>query len=163
MAGFNWNGDSIEALKKYVEAGASAAQIAGLLSSDFSQTISRNAVIGKIHRLGFILKRPGPGSARDKVVKKIRHVRQSKYNIPFGASPKISAVRPKISKPVGNEPTQGTLSLNDLNSTTCRWPFGEEPPFIYCGATALKDRPYCIHHMIRGTDTSRPFKRRIWK
>ena len=40
----------------------------------------------------------------------------------------------------------GYLTLLELKHTSCRYPFGERPPYLYCGKPSQKAKPYCSDH-----------------
>lgn len=40
----------------------------------------------------------------------------------------------------------GRLTLTDLSDSTCRWPCGKGPPFMFCGEPPTPGSPYCPHH-----------------
>jgi len=57
---------------------------------------------------------------------------------------------PKIQPKV----TLGKVTLQELNSSTCRWPVTSGwPPYLFCGATPLDGLPYCAHHADMGYTT----------
>src|SRR5213083_2484524 len=58
MTVLTWTDDRVEQLKKLWEAGLSASQIAAELGN-----VTRNAVIGKVHRLGLSGRAKSPSSA----------------------------------------------------------------------------------------------------
>ena len=81
----SWTEERIEHLKKMWHDGATASQIADELGG-----VSRNAVIGKAHRLG-LEQRPSPVKpGEEKDVKKAA---------PSAAAPKLAAQRPEPAKP----------------------------------------------------------------
>jgi len=112
-----WTDATIETLKQLWEQGHSASKIA----EELGEGISRNAVIGKAHRLG-LKSRPSP-------------VRGSASGGKSGGGKK-SAQKKK------------TVGLLDLTERMCKWPLGHpgEPDFQFCGATAAPSMPYCEAH-----------------
>lgn len=53
MAGdFTWPSEAIDMLRRYWDAGASGSYIAGRINAEFKCALTRNAVMGKIDRLG---------------------------------------------------------------------------------------------------------------
>jgi GcrA cell cycle regulator len=89
--------------------------------------LTRNAVIGKIHRLGL----HRPGSANTKEAKEPKRFRAEK------AEPET---RRKV--------IRNAKSLVELRERDCRFPFGEpgQPGFFFCGALTVPAYPYCAHH-----------------
>src|SRR5437016_13109768 len=89
----SWTEERIERLKKMWHDGATASQIADELGG-----VSRNAVIGKAHRLG-LEQRPSPVRAGEE--------KDSKKTAPAAAPPKSAAPKPNATKavPTTAEPT----------------------------------------------------------
>lgn len=115
-----WTDELIEQLKALWAEGLTTGEIGKRLN------ISKNAVVGKAHRLG-LKGRPSP-IKRDK---------------PAAASP---AARPTAkAKPA--EPRK-IRSVVDLSAHTCRWPIGDpkEPGFHFCGGNSMPGKPYCAEH-----------------
>ena len=120
-----WTEDLVEQLRVLWGDGLSAGEIAKRLNK------SRNAVIGKAHRLG-LASRPSP--IKTKISKEPKSS-QSTSN--------ISNKRKKTSD-YRHAPTN-VLSLQDR---TCQWPIGDprEDTFKFCGKKALAGKPYCFDH-----------------
>jgi GcrA cell cycle regulator len=132
MTQANWTDDRVEQLKSLWTEGLSASQIARALGG-----VTRNAVIGKVHRLGLA------GRAMP--------ARSERPRLP--AAPRVNA-RPRIPAPpiVEQEP----LTLEDGNYATvltitehmCRWPIGDpsDGEFHFCGRKTKPGSPYCEAH-----------------
>ncbi len=123
-----WTDDKIEQLRKLWDKGLSASQIA----TELGDGISRNAVIGKAHRLG-LKSRPSPVKAESTRTKK---------------------TRPK--KKAGSE--QAKIGLLDLTERMCKWPIGHpgEPDFHFCGRDAAPGMPYCEDHCREAYQSQQP-------
>jgi GcrA cell cycle regulator len=151
-AAIGWTDDRVELLSKLWGEGLSASQIAAQLGGG----VTRNAVIGKVHRLG-LSGRAKPGAAAA--------VRQAKPRALPGA-PQLEGGRtpPRDSEQL-MRPTQGgggdrwdveqvaipesqRVSIMELRDTMCRWPLGDpsKPDFAFCGGRAVGGLPYCGHH-----------------
>lgn len=119
-----WTEDRIEILRKLWDEGLSASQIAKQLG----ENVTRNAVIGKAHRLG-LKSRPSP-------VKK-----DARKKAP--AKPAAKKVTVKETKP-----TSGKVSLLELTDRMCKWPIGHpgDDDFHFCGKPAEPGMPYCAAH-----------------
>jgi len=150
MTVLTWSDDRVEQLKKLWEAGLSASQIAAELGN-----VTRNAVIGKVHRLGLSGRAKSPATAAP---------RQRKAARP--AQPMMRVARPVARgntalaqvfeveaepDPVTFDnvvPMNQRLSLLELNEATCHWPVGDpsSADFFFCGGKALAGLPYCAQH-----------------
>tara|TARA_B100000965_G_scaffold286073_1_gene243951 strand:+ start:415 stop:873 length:459 start_codon:yes stop_codon:yes gene_type:complete len=129
-----WTYERIEQLKKLWEEGLTASRIAAELGD-----ITRNAVIGKAHRLGLsgrmVSKKPNSG---------ISIIRKKKINIP--RNQKII----QISSPSDDEPMNPT-PFSEIKDGLCRWPIGEpeNSDFKFCGRSTNEGFVYCqTHHKV---------------
>lgn len=150
-ANFTWTEDRVDLLKKLWDDGATCTAIACHLGCG-----SRNAVIGKVRRLGLSYRvnpvkpighriRPRNGKSFSGVIQKINRVRSARER------PRQAVVAAKA-----REAPQGfRKSLFDLGGTDCHFividaPAGQFDPRepIYCGAPGASDltRPYCPYH-----------------
>ena len=139
-----WTDERVELLKKLWQDGLSASQIAKQLGG-----VTRNAVIGKVHRLG-LSGRATPSKPQRTVFKAPRPAR------PAAASP--SAPR-RIAEPVSSaahpaptpvryvDETPGTATVLTLGAHMCKWPIGDPSldSFTFCGRRS-SDGPYCNDH-----------------
>lgn len=147
-----WSDDRVEQLKKLWEAGLSASQIAAELGN-----VSRNGVIGKVHRLGLSGRVKPP--SEPKRTRKSRSPRQytmrtsrpkSRSNTALAAAFEFE-LEPE-SETIAHDnviPTDQRLSLMELSEATCHWPVGDpekRDEFFFCGGKALSNLPYCAHH-----------------
>lgn len=129
-----WTDDKIEALRKHWAAGESCTDIGKRLG------FSRNAVIGKVNRLGLERRekpsRPVPVRIKTKQPPKPRRVKED-------ASPDPAPLPPPPSS--GSAPDDTTAAVLALTSTTCKWPIGDpkQPGFRFCMREKPADQPYC--------------------
>jgi len=131
-------------LKRITELAAdhsiSFTNIAAMLNAEFGLELTRNACIGKAHRLNLPL-RLYPNNTRKALLKpKVRKMKPIKTDAPI---PPPTIVR---------DPVPFALLITDLEYGDCKWPSGaawEHPPFFYCGAPSLVGRPYCLAHTKR--------------
>lgn len=150
------NEKNIETLKTLWADGYSASQIAELLSIG----VTRNAVIGKICRLG--LSRKGtPGTYRQlRKSKAPKQKRQAKGTAKAqsaawqGSFGSLKAGTAKFElEPLPSEeiPTRPLVKLDNLEPQHCRWPFGDPKTagFGFCGCKAFPGMPYCEAHARR--------------
>jgi GcrA cell cycle regulator len=148
----NWTDERVEMLRKLWTDGLSASQIAAEMGG-----VTRNAVIGKVHRLGL--------SGRAKPAQPAQRQRRVRPQTP--SRPTMPAVRGNTAlatqaapdlRPQA-EPLPETLpdnvvpiaqrcSILQLNESTCRWPVGDpsSADFYFCGAKSQTGVPYCAHH-----------------
>jgi len=125
----SWTHERIEQLKKLWEAGYTASNIATELGG-----ITRNAVIGKAHRLGL--------SGRMKSKSKVSSVSiVRKRKIPVNKNSKIIELTTSV------EPMNPT-SFADIKDGLCRWPLGEpeDLDFKFCGRKCAEGMIYCTEH-----------------
>jgi GcrA cell cycle regulator len=160
----NWTDERVEALRKYWSEGLSASQIAAQLGG-----VSRNAVIGKVHRLKLSGRGRTPSApARQKKVAapaasapaKQQSARPLQINRPSVTSVGATALAsdaqvlvPAMPQRVQQVesvtlPISRMLSLIQLNERTCKWPIGDplQPDFHFCGNDAGENGPYCRYH-----------------
>jgi len=158
----NWTDERVELLKKLWAEGLSASQIAAQLGG-----VSRNAVIGKVHRLklsgrGRATAAParqkkaassGTGTVKPaaRAASAARHVTSSvgatALQVQFDAEPVArSYVRPEADNVV--VPISRHLQLVELTERTCKWPNGDplSEDFHFCGNDAGESGPYCRYH-----------------
>ena len=125
----SWTHERIEQLKKLWEAGYTASNIATELGG-----ITRNAVIGKAHRLGL----SGRMKSKSKV-SSVSIVRNRK--MPVNKNSKIIELTTSV------EPMNPT-SFADIKDGLCRWPLGEpeDLDFKFCGRKCAEGMIYCTEH-----------------
>ena len=125
----SWTHERIEQLKKLWEAGYTASNIATELGG-----ITRNAVIGKAHRLGL--------SGRMKSKSKVSSVSiVRKRKMPVNKNSKIIELTTSV------EPMNPT-SFANIKDGLCRWPLGEpeDLDFKFCGRKCAEGMIYCTEH-----------------
>jgi GcrA cell cycle regulator len=148
----SWNEERVETLKKLWGEGFSASQIAAQLGG-----VTRNAVIGKVHRLGLAGRaKPAPASGANaarprkprgasaglrvsRAVVRGNTALAQAYELEFEPEPELA----DNVIPLGQR-----RSLLELNETTCRWPIGDpgNPDFFFCGGPKIGSLPYCAYH-----------------
>jgi len=146
MTQFKWDEAAIEKLTQMVAGKMSSGQIARELG------ITRNSVIGKIHRLGLILAGSTGRAAQEQGLAVARPRRARPVTVPV-----LRIARAVRLPPV--EPAHGDASpmFLDLRRTSCRWPVGDATGAAqrFCGATADDLRPYCPWHAAKAIDPNR--------
>jgi GcrA cell cycle regulator len=137
----SWNDQNVEQLKTLWIEGLSASQIARALGAG----ISRNAVMGKIHRMGL----SGKGS-------------QSLPRQTRGRTPQERIARAFKTAPLPPPPIDEPAPLLEPDifaaEGQCKWPHGEtnQSGWVMCGHPAhKKGSPWCLFHQGRAYDTPR--------
>ena len=134
----SWTEEKVAKLKELWGKGSTASQIAEIIGG-----ISRNAVIGKAHRLNLSAKiktrtatsnQNFENSIEEKNIKN-RKSRKSKFK---------SLVIEKDFEP------ENPKQLEELDENSCKWPIGhpDEKSFYFCGRSSLKDFSYCKLHLL---------------
>ena len=134
----SWNEKKVEKLKELWGKGSTASQIAEIIGG-----ISRNAVIGKAHRLNLSskIKTRNASSSQnfdnssEEHSSKQRRGKKSKFQ---------SLIIEKDFEP------ENPKKLEELDESSCKWPIGhpEEQSFYFCGRSSLKEFSYCKLHLL---------------
>jgi len=147
MAVLTWSHNRVEQLKKLWKAGLSASQIAAELGN-----VSRNAVIGKVHRLGLSGRAKSLSSAASRRSNAHPAQQMIRMTRPIARGNTALAQAFEVEPdPVTSDnvvPMSQRMSLLELNETTCHWPIGDpsSPDFFFCGGKVLTGLPYCAQH-----------------
>ena len=147
-----WTDDRVELLKKLWGDGLSASQIAGELGG-----ITRNAVIGKVHRLGLSGRAKAPSSAMPRP-RKPRPPSQMfrapqrpmmRGNTALATMPSYDYDPEPEPEVIENIIPMGQrCTLLQLNDDKCHWPIGDpgSTEFFFCGGKPIDSLPYCSYH-----------------
>tara|TARA_Y100001936_G_scaffold252096_1_gene310489 strand:+ start:764 stop:1255 length:492 start_codon:yes stop_codon:yes gene_type:complete len=133
----SWTEDKVNKLKELWGKGKTASQISEIIGG-----VSRNAVIGKAHRLNLSAKIKTRSAITNKGFEK-----SLENNIPSRKSRKSRFKSLIIEKDF--EP-ENPKQLEELDESLCKWPIGHpnETNFYFCGRTSLKDFSYCKLHIL---------------
>jgi GcrA cell cycle regulator len=153
----SWTDERVEQLRQAWLEGKSASQIATLLGHG----LTRNAVIGKVHRLGLAGRaktpssaplRPRPAPAPQQATHRPPRPAMSAPRIVRGATAlAFASLAEPEAEPEAYESVVVPMSLRvtiiELKEAMCRWPLGDpsSPDFRYCGSPSSSG-PYCLQH-----------------
>lgn len=153
----SWTEDRVDLLRKLWLEGLSASRIAAELAGG----VTRNAVIGKVHRLGMSgrVKAPVPASATP------RRGGKPTEDVSRQTLRPATPVRGQLAKAIQDQPVEAphpyrsgsdnvvafseNVTIMDLRESMCRWPVGDpsSAEFRYCGGRApIGEGPYCTLH-----------------
>jgi GcrA cell cycle regulator len=139
-----WTDERVEILKKLWLDGLSASQIAKQLGG-----VTRNAVIGKVHRLG-LSGRAAPSQPSRPVFKAPRAPRPAPAPAPrrIEAHGHAHAHAAPAPAPVVYPEEPGSATVLTLGAHMCKWPIGDpaSDAFSFCGRRTEAEGPYCVQH-----------------
>jgi GcrA cell cycle regulator len=141
----DWTEDAIATLRRLWSEGVSTAEIGRRMG------ISKNAVVGKAHRLN-LAPRPSPIRRMPGAVPSPQPARGAARPAVPRPSPMMAstpgATRPPVERPAPVVPMRPPPQPLRLGNNTCCWPIGDPgtPGFRFCGAPALLGKPYCAEH-----------------
>ena len=140
---FEWTPDHIKTLMALWAEGLPTLEIGRRLG------ITKNSVVGKVHRLGL-----------------------PKRQSPISSSPKARVVRmpAALTRSAPPPPSGKIITMEMLTTGMCNWPDGEpgQDDFRFCGEKIVEGKPYCQHHCerayVRGSrDRTRPADKRVFR
>ena len=145
----SWTDERVELLRKLWMDGHSASQIAAELANG----ITRNAVIGKVHRLGLsgrVKCAPPSSTPRPRPAAQ----RPQRLATPRPAAPIVRGATAQFvaaaQRPVDDVvvPISERVTIMELREGMCRWPLGDPatPDFRYCGGRSDITATYCAAH-----------------
>ena len=134
----SWTDEKVSKLKELWGKGNTASQIAEIIGG-----LSRNAIIGKAHRLNLSAKIKTRTATSNQTFEnsienrnnKTKRGRRSKFK---------SLIIEKDFEP------ENPKQLEELDESCCKWPIGHpnEKSFYFCGRSSLKDFSYCKLHLL---------------
>lgn len=160
-----WNDERVELLKKLWSDGLSASQIAGRLGG-----VTRNAVIGKVHRLGLSgrattsrMKSHRPRTRpQNPTAKRLMKPRFAATGNPALRNLYLGDTEPYTPPAEDVEiPLKERKYIQTLTEACCRWPIGDpqQADFHFCGKKKVAGLPYCELHARRAFQPPQPRRR----
>ena len=137
-----WTDEKVKILKDLWGKGKTASQIAEIIGG-----ISRNAVIGKAHRLNLSAKLKNRVFKENVSNKDIHENRIENKNL---GKRRLSRSKFKSLLIEKDFEPENPKQLEELDENTCKWPVGhpDESSFYFCGRNSLKDFSYCKLHLL---------------
>jgi GcrA cell cycle regulator len=159
----SWTPERVKHLRELVTQDLSASDIAVMLGGG----LSRNAIIGKVRRLGLALYGGGERLAVTKIAAGRKgaqtrwegHARKSRrrtHSLTHERQMRAERLRSELGVVDGVADLQpencpNAVSFMDLSAKTCRWPIGDPAKFAelrFCGDLPEQDKPYCTRHCL---------------
>lgn len=150
----SWDSSTLKKLKSLVAKGLSTSEIGKKIG------VSKNAVVGKLNRLGWNSKAGGITSdepvkkAKDREVLKKKSIKVKsevktkvkKIDIP--EKPKIKPIKRTKEISASQKIIKTALEMASLKKDQCRWPIGDtdSDDFHFCGKKVFPGKPYCYEH-----------------
>jgi GcrA cell cycle regulator len=134
----SWTDEKVEKLKNLWGKGSTASEIAEILGG-----LSRNAVIGKAHRLNLSAK------IKTRTATSNHDFENSLQNKDFKSKKGRKSKFKSLIIEKDFEP-ENPKQLEELDDNSCKWPIGhpDEKSFYFCGRSSLKDFSYCKLHLL---------------
>ena len=134
----SWTEEKVAKLKDLWGKGSTASQIAEIIGG-----ISRNAVIGKAHRLNLSAKIKTRSSSTNQKNYKLNE-QENKFQKRGRRNKFKSLIIEKDFEP------ENPKQLEELDESVCKWPIGHpnESSFYFCGRKSLKEFSYCKLHLL---------------
>jgi len=162
-AALSWTDERVELLRKLWLDGLSASRIAAELAGG----VTRNAVIGKVHRLGLsgrVKPQTSVATSRHRATKPVASaptrapmspMAQRAVAMPIRGNTALALQERPAAMPMQRTqednvvPMTENVTIMELRESMCRWPVGDpsSSEFRYCGGKApIGEGPYCKHH-----------------
>ena len=135
----SWTEEKVTKLKELWGKGNTASQIAEIIGG-----ISRNAVIGKAHRLNLSAKIKTRAATSNQSFDNLKNEKNIQIPKKSRRSKFKSLLIEKDFEP------ENPKQLEELDENSCKWPIGhpDEKTFYFCGRSSLKDFSYCKLHLL---------------
>lgn len=171
---FSWTDEAVDALRRMWVTNLRVPEIALIL--DPTGALSRNAVIGKAHRIGLRGTRPAssggrPASSKPKKARAPRSTQPRRKRSYFVINNYLAEEDKPLPfagvEEVGAAPDSVGATLLDLEDNMCRWVI-DDAAGIFCGAQVAgpRGKPYCAYHARAGSagiPVLRPRRPSVWR
>jgi GcrA cell cycle regulator len=127
-----WPRERIDYLAEIWREGFSFSELADCIASRFGVAVTRSAVAGKVNRMKL------------STIKRIRRLPKARTPQTLAAATTLKPARQAPPPRPALKPLM--IDILELTRHTCRFPYGDVPPYLYCGCPPLKGSPYCVHH-----------------
>lgn len=153
-AGVTWTDERVELLAKLWNEGLSASRIA----AEIGGGVTRNAVIGKVHRLGLSGRTKAQAAAPPRPRKPIGPTEAApdepsrQGEAPVSAAALEPQPETRLDTAARHDdvvvPLSERVTIMELRESMCRWPIGDPTTaeFRFCGGRAITGLPYCTYH-----------------
>lgn len=149
----SWTDERVELLRKLWKDGKSASQIA----SELANGITRNAVIGKVHRLGLSGRAKAVSPTQPRPRHRSASVRPAalRQSVPTARGATALAFDLQPTPVPESDPSEETVAsfaeqvtIMELRESMCRWPLGDPTTveFRFCGSQSTSGGSYCRYH-----------------
>ena len=134
-----WTSERVAQLRSCASAGLTCSQIAGEIG------VSRNAVIGKMNRLGLSRPRTMAAPERQRAAGRPRSDNVTRL---FSQHRILMRLPPEPLQPPETIRNGNGCSLLELTPGKCRWPINEPgaADFCFCAHPQVEGLPYCVGH-----------------
>ncbi|GAA4108661.1 GcrA family cell cycle regulator [Aminobacter aganoensis] len=170
----SYSPDEIEFIARKLRDKLSASQIANALSRERGSEVTRNMIIGIVHRdrtlreIGFWANpggRPTGEAAQIKPAKKLKPASSPRKSAVIPLSAKVKRMEPAVPaiRSADYDAASRHVPLADLSRFECRWAVNDAAKgedHLFCGHPSVLDSPYCAHHALRSVGRGTEGERR---
>lgn len=146
-ADVRWNNEMHARLRVLARARMSFTDIAAAISHEFGIVVSRNACIGKAHRMGIVKKHRSTNENTQRRKRKVVAPTLGVACVPnYKPEPVLTVVpRWRVSFETKRPPAGERVTIEQLERDMCKWPYGDRVPYTFCGR-ATAGKTYCAYH-----------------
>lgn len=141
-----WDDATTEFVTEQWQAGKSAGVIAVVLSEKLNRNVTRNSIIGKVHRLGLMRNAVRPMERKVRPPRPKPQPRNRPYQLSENARVEVTpADLATLAEMAARDPVARITSILELEDSHCRWPVGDpkSSDFGWCGDQVVPGLSYC--------------------